>query len=498
MYGRYIKQVFAFTGTGELVILSSTWVITSAAMYALYHKIAGNYFQAEKKPFTLQRLSVLLYIPLILVGFRGGFQYTPLNESSVYYSSFAVNNSLAMNIPWHLAFSLLDETDTKNPFVAMPESKAKNIIQRMTEVRPDSAIQILTTKRPNVIIIMLESWTAALVKELGGDSATTPCFDTLRKHGLLFTQAYASGSRTDQGLASIISGFPSQPNRSIINMPEKAKKLPYVTDSLVKHGYHISFYHGGEADYANMKIYLQDAHFDKIIDRAMFPEGKSNGTLGVNDEYVFSRQLKDLGTGPQPFFSLLMTLSSHEPFEVPSHHNFPGTDEYNKFRNAVYYTDSCLAMYLKEASKQKWYDSTLFILVSDHGHCFTHITSLYSPTAHHITMMFYGGALKTAYRGKEISTTTDQADIAAMLYTQMGFNHSEFPWSIDALNPTAKHFTIYSNDLEAGIISGGQHLQFTLYPDSVVDYNKGPIARDSLFNCAKAWIQLYYQQYLNY
>ena len=77
-----------------------------------------------------------------------------------------------------------------------------------------------------------------------------------------------------------------------------------------------------------------------------------NSKWGTYDEKVFSKQMKDMDTVKQPFFSTILTLTNHEPFELPVKSHFPGDDVENKFRSTTFYTDSCLGAYLKEAKKK--------------------------------------------------------------------------------------------------------------------------------------------------
>lgn len=506
IYAPFIKDDLSFISNTDLFYLLASWLVLSGLFCLLSHYTVNRFFRHPASPGQDIRkanagtVAYGLLVPsLIIIGMRGGVQFTPINESKVYYSAYPINNVIATNVAWFMGFSMLDESNTKNPYVVMPDKKAKAIVHAMLSTTSDSTMEVLNTQRPNIIIIMLESWTADVVKELGGDTASTPCFDTLRRHGFLFTHAYAGGERTDQGLAAIVSGFPSQPDHSIVNYPDKAAKLPFITDAFIKMGYSTSYYHGGDADFANMKIFLVHAGFSRIVDRRCFSSGMSNGRLGINDQYVFARQLQDMNKEQQPFFSLIMTLSSHEPFEVPTHHKFSGrNDIYDKFRNAIYYSDHSLAVYLANASHQPWFKNTLFILCSDHANFLPRRSSPYTPEGHHIVLMFYGGALKNEYRGKEFDKTTDQVDIAAMLYSQLHLNHSQFPWSKDDLNPGVKHFAYFADDEGAGIVSGKQHLVFFFQPARISDFFIGKIPADSLYDCSRAWLQEYYQQYLNY
>ena len=96
---------------------------------------------------------------------------------------------------------------------------------------------------------------------------------------------YSSGFRTEQGLVSILSGFPAQPNNSIITSPGKAEQLPSLNIELGKKGYQSSFYYGGEVEFANMKSYLLNTHFEKIVDKNNFD--KLSKKIIDSGTYVF-------------------------------------------------------------------------------------------------------------------------------------------------------------------------------------------------------------------
>ena len=143
--------------------------------------------------------------------------------------------------------------------------------------------------------------------------------------------------------------------------------------------------------------------------------------LWPDDEYVFSKQLADLKTEQQPFFSVLLTLSSHQPFEVPLA-NTPfdnGNSLPQQFKKAAYYTDYCLGNYFKEAKKQPWYAKTLFVLVADHGHRLPLERDMNMPESRRITLLFCGGALKNEYQGKTVEKIIAQTDLPAIILSQL-------------------------------------------------------------------------------
>ena len=80
----------------------------------------------------------------------------------------------------------------------MPESEAIEIVQKIHETKKDTTISILNKERPNIVIILLESWSGDLIESLGGKPGLTPQFHELEKEGLLFTEFYATGNRSQR------------------------------------------------------------------------------------------------------------------------------------------------------------------------------------------------------------------------------------------------------------------------------------------------------------
>jgi phosphoglycerol transferase MdoB-like AlkP superfamily enzyme len=311
---------------------------------------------------------------------------------------------------------------------------------------------------------------------------------------------YGSGFRTEQGLVSIFSGFPAQPNNSIITTPSKAEQLPSLNSDLGKQGYQSSFYYGGEVEFANMKSYLMDSNFGKIIDKDNFDKNQLNSKWGAHDEFVFKKQLDALKNEKQPFLSVVLTLSTHEPFEVPMQTPFTGGEEPERFKKAAYYTDYCLFNYFNEAKKQSWYSNTIFILVADHGHHLPKNRNMNFPEGRRITAMIMGGALADSLRGKTVDKICNQNDIVATLLTQLNLPTENYKWSKDVFNDDTMEFAYYSNENCLGWVTPQQNIVYS-YTSQTVEELQPKIEKKldkSILIQAKAYLQTLYQQYLDY
>jgi len=87
---------------------------------------------------------------------------------------------------------------------------------------------------------------------------------------MLFTHIYASGERSEKGLVALLSGYPTQTTISIIKSPSKTEGLPHLNRILKQQGYHSSYYYGGELAFANIKSYLLNAGYDRLVSKYDF------------------------------------------------------------------------------------------------------------------------------------------------------------------------------------------------------------------------------------
>ena len=498
-YLLYPKEVLSFISIWTVLLLL---IICSVFIYfelKFYRKYITNFsYPIENKKIKI--IQIILIPGLLIVGYRGGFQLAPINESSAYYSTLQINNHIATNNIWFLAHSFVEANDKKNPYVFMDSKKAKNITTDLFATSFDDIQALSKNKKPNIVFIVLESWTADIIKALGGENNVTPHFDELSKEGLLFTQMYSSGFRTEQGLVSILSGFPSQPNNSIITTPSKSEQLPSLNIELRKQGYQSSFYYGGEVEFANMKSYLLNTQFGEIVDKNNFDKSQLNSKWGAHDEYVFLKQLDGLKDEKQPFFSIVLTLSTHEPFEVTMQTPFNGGEEQERFKKAAYYTDYCLYNYFNEAKKQPWYKNTLFVLVADHGHHLPMNRNMDFPEGHRITAMITGGALADNLRGKTFDKISNQNDIPAIILGALKLPHSNFVWSKDVFNKDVKGFAYYSNENALGWIAPQQNIVYSFNTKKVQELQPKTQTKlnDTVLTQAQAYLQTLYEQYLEY
>jgi glucan phosphoethanolaminetransferase (alkaline phosphatase superfamily) len=407
-----------------------------------------------------------LFMPLVLVlAARGGPQDDPINKSWSYYSRHPVLNLGAVNGIWNLFEILVEPAEyTENPYTYLPKEEAHRIFDELHAPGRGPSEHIFTIDRPNIVLVLLESWSGDVIATLGGESDVTPRFTALCDEGLLFTQFYSTGFRTEQGLCAIFSGFPSQPKTTIIRKYGKFDRLPSLVAALDSIGYSSAWYHTGDVDFANMRSYLESMGVDVIHSEDDLP-GTKRTEWGAYDEELFSYYLADTGSFRSPYFHVIMTATSHEPFDAPVDGGFPGRNKDQQYRNAAGYTDKCLGSFFDVARRTSDWDSTLYILVSDHGHFLPKGRNHFDAERHRIPCLLLGGALCVHLRGTRNTTLGSHVDLPATVLGQLGRPHARFPWSKDLFDPATCKFAFYTFDDGFGYIEPGQALIFDAVRD---------------------------------
>lgn len=216
----------------------------------------------------------------------------------------------------------------------------------------------------NVVVIVEESLGANYVGVLGDKRNLTPNFDQLSQQGLLFTNCYATGTRTVRGLEAITASFPPIPSESIIKRPgnDGIANWGSVMNEL---GYRSSFIYGGYGYFDNMNPFYSSNGFE-IQDRSNIDNPTFTNIWGVSDEDLFKHAIGYFDHQDRPFFSIIMTTSNHKPYTFPE--GIEGVEAKEGGRKAgIRYADYALGQFFSQAKKHQWYDNTLFVVVADHG-----------------------------------------------------------------------------------------------------------------------------------
>ncbi len=469
----------------------------------IYKKIfTTKDFALGKTKWILKPIISTLIIGLTFLAIRGSVTVAPMNTSRVYFSQHQILNISAINTNWFLISNILSQSKIKsNPYIYFKPQEAIAIQDSLFSKSSEFA-KILNTPKPNIVLIILESFTADVVKELGPEKDVSPNFSKLIAEGLLFTNIYSVSDRTDKGIVGILSGFPAQATESIIKDNDKQVKLPSISQEFKNIGYQTSFIYGGDLNFANFKSYIISHGFDTVKDLYDIKTAEKLTKWGVADNVTMNQHLTDLKSAKQPFFTTLLTLSNHEPFYLKGKYKFGDKTVNNMFRSTSFYTDSILYDYVNRAKKEGWYKNTVFVVVADHGHRLpTEENDIYEPGRYHIPLLIFGDALKPEFKNQRIDKVGNQVDIASIMLNQLNITDTAFHYSKNLLAPQVKGFAFYSWNNGFGFINENKKAvsfdplgKQVIYEDK---FTSEKTKNDVLIN-AKAIMQNVFTDYMKY
>jgi phosphoglycerol transferase MdoB-like AlkP superfamily enzyme len=302
---------------------------------------------------------------------------------------------------------------------------------------------------PNVIMIVLESFSADFMKTFGNKQILTPKLDSLAEASILFTNMFATGTRTVRGMEALSLAIPPTPGNSIVRRKEN-KHLSTIGSIFRGKGYTTQFFYGGDGYFDNMNQYFGNNGFE-IIDRGRKlnvgdnystsrtkirnSEVSFENAWGICDEDLYAQVLKDADkkfAKGELFYDFVMTTSNHRPFTFPSGKIdiASGTGR----EGAVKYTDYAIGSFIEAASKKAWFANTIFVIVADHCANSAGKNEI-DISKYHIPAMIYN--MPNARAGK-VEKMCSQIDLYPTLFSLLNWS---YPSNIYGCNVLLKEYS---------------------------------------------------------
>ncbi len=429
MYAAKPKDMLASVSWWSIVL----GVLVIALICWHYYRRLRHATPQELEPIGNRWLS-LLFVPiagLVFLGMRGSVSQSTANPSYAYFSKHAFCNHAALNPLFNMLHSLFKVEDLEHEFVFASSQEIETVIGPLFAYDGAITDTLLNTKRPDVMLIIWEGggW------EMVMNDSVCSNIQTMSQEGVLFTHCQANNFRTDRGVVSVLNGWQGLPTTSLMKMTDKCRKLPSLASTLAAEGYKTRFVYGGDIDFTNMRCYLSETGFETVKGSEDFADSRRLSNWGAPDAYTLVSHSFDFTS---PSFNVVLTLSSHEPWDVPMR-------RLNDSRkNAFAYADSCIGAFVDSLRTLPQWENMLVIIVPDHGIPVTSGQSTGDPLVAHIPMVWIGGAVRGPHR---VETLMNQSDLAATLLAQMGIDASPFFLSRNVLSPsyaTRHHFALHA------------------------------------------------------
>lgn len=300
--------------------------------------------------------------------------------------------------------------------------------------------------KPNVIMITVESLSADFMQHFGNKQGLMPALDSLADKNLLFTNMYATGTRTVRGMEALTLSAPPTPGSSVVRR-QGNENLTTVGHIFQQNGYHNTFYYGGDGYFDNMNEYFGSNGFDitdrgrnsklgdtyhtkrKVITDA---EVHFENAWGISDEDLFEVVLKGADAeykSGKPFYNFVMTTSNHRPYTYPAGKvkEVSGSGR----EGAVQYTDYAIGEFLRKMQTRAWFKNTVVIIVADHCASSAGKNEI-DISKYHIPCIFVN---LPGNRKQTINTLCSQIDVYPTLFALLGWTYESNLYGKNVLDP---------------------------------------------------------------
>ena len=382
------------------------------------------------------RLATLVIVAAVI-----GLAQKTLNVTASRYSENRVVNELAMNgIYAFFNAALNSELDYGTFYLSLPDEEADERLRKLM-MTPHSTYfpasdhierHVVAAGPPqhlNVVVLLEESLGAEFVGAYGDKRGLTPALDRLAEKGMLFTRAYATGTRTVRGMEAVTASFPPVPGESIVKRPHNEGMFNWST-VMAKNGYDPTFLYGGFGTFDNMNYFFRSNGY-RVVDRFDMDKPYFANIWGVSDEDLFRNAVRVFdeqhGRG-EKIFSVVMSTSNHKPFTFPP--GVTGVPIDGGGREAgIRYADYAIGRFFEMAKAKPWFDDTLFVIVADHGARVYGREDIPIRT-YEIPLVLYSP--KHILPGR-VETLTSQIDVAPTVLGILNFSYDSTFFGIDVL-----------------------------------------------------------------
>lgn len=492
-------------------LASLPFILLEVIFFVLLKRI---FHSKETKPVVINiYLNVfvsLLFVSLIFLGIRGRIEKkSPIRVGTAYFSNNAFLNKLGLNPVFTFMRSYLESKDSRNQPIDLMDkelaiSKVREYLQIDSKefISPIARNVVLDTvleKKPNVVLILMESMSAAKMSRHGNPHNITPFLDSLSTNSLYFENFYTSGKHTHNGVFSSLFAFPALYGRHAM---KQIRSYNGIGSTLQEIGYTTMYFTTHDEQFDNVGGFLKANGFEYIVSQKDYPRREVKTALGVPDDYMFRFSIPTINEvlkTDKPFFATFMTASDHGPYYIPEYFSPKSEGIKNKI---VEYADWSLKKFIEQSSKQPWFDNTIFIFIADHG---APISSTYEvPLAYfHSPFVVYApGRIESKKIYQDMGS---QIDVYPTIMGLIQEPYTNNTLGIDLLKEKRTYAIINNND-KVGIldtayfcIMGKEKTSLYRYKqgDKTDYYDKERQKAEEMSEYAKAFLQTYQEVLLN-
>lgn len=388
-------------------------------------------------------LSLAAFAPFVVAGIRGGFTTAvrPITISNAnQYVNRPTEAALVLNTPFSIYRTIGKNVFVVPEYFTNPQEMAK--VYNPVHTPSDS----VPMSKKNVVVLIVESfgreYIGALNKTLekGHYKGYTPCVDSLIARSITFTHSYCNGRKSIDGMPSILSSIPMFVEPFFLT-PASMNHVGGIASLLAGEGYETAFFHGAQRGSMGFQAFARSTGFQQYYGREDYDADKRfggdddfDGMWAIWDEPFLQYYATKMSEMKEPFMTAVFTASSHHPYAIPDKYKDKYPEEGIVIHKCIRYTDMAIGRFFETASRQPWFQNTIFVLTSDH-------TNLSDHAFYETDLGGFCSPIIIYEPGRQPEMQDKIAQQIDILPTVMGILHYQKPYfafGIDLLNTPAE------------------------------------------------------------
>lgn len=264
--------------------------------------------------------------------------------------------------------------DNLGPKPVLDQEEVQKIQTWFDEERSNRTIKNNTFGKyagSNVIMIQVEAFMNFVVNQSINGQEITPNFNKLVKESMYYSNFYhqtALGRTSDADFVTQSSLLPL-PMGSVFTRYAN-HKYDTIPSILKENGYAANVYHSYDSSFWNRNNVYREMNYDRYYSKKDFVQDEMIG-WSVSDASFFKQSLNMMKDVKEPFYSFLITLSSHHPYGIPKEKqkldtgDFQGTI-FGSYLQSMHYVDEALGQFVEQMKSQGLWDNSILLIYGDH------------------------------------------------------------------------------------------------------------------------------------
>ena len=230
-----------------------------------------------------------------------------------------------------------------------------------------------TTSLPkmNVIVIHIESL-GDVSGRVGGIPVMTS-LQRLAKTGVTWNNAYGVAPYSSRAIVATQSGrYPPSSRDNPFGLLRSAE-YDCLANNFKRSAYRTAYFTADNFSFYGSDRLKQICSYDVMRDAKTYEslEPGYRNSLGADERALFTNAYEWIVSGDQSFFLTLQTLLPHYPYRTPPAWDSPRSlGGLRGYHDAISYVDHNLNLFLDKLQERGLLDSTLIVVMGDHGEAF--------------------------------------------------------------------------------------------------------------------------------